>query len=101
MNTEWEAEMAEIEEELAYDPREALPGLADLVEMVLDAHDVDLKHESADGDEADELTTSLLSALEVAEDVARGEDVASREIARAVESLRTVFRYALEASSAA
>ncbi len=95
MSTEWDAEMAELEEELAAAPRDALPGLAGLVETMVDAHGIDLTRETPDEDEeADELGDTFLWAIEVADEVARGEDVAARDIARAIESLKAVYRYA-------
>jgi hypothetical protein len=92
---EWESIYATLEEELADDPRAALPELADLVERMLESRGYQLDEPvTVEGEERD-VVAEYLAAREVSDRVERDEDVDPGDIAAAIEGLRSLYDYVI------
>ena len=92
---EWESAYATIEEELADDPRGALPELADLVERMLEAKGYQLDEPvTVEGEERD-VVAEYVAAREVSDRVEADEDVDPGDIAAAIEGLRSIYDFVL------
>jgi hypothetical protein len=92
---EWETEYATLEEELADDPRAALPELADLVGRMLDERGFELDEPVTVQGEEPDIVAEYRAAREVSDRVERDEDVDPGDIAAAINGLQSVCRYIL------
>ena len=92
---EWESRYQALEEDLAGDPVEALPELADLVEQMLEESGYDLADPVAREGEEREVVAVYMAAREISDRLERGEDVGPGDVAAAVNGFRTIFDYVI------
>jgi hypothetical protein len=92
--TEWESEMASLEDDLHDSPAETLPELDNLLARMLEETGYDISDPVAlEGDER-EVVSEYLAARDIREAVERGsEDISPGDIAAAVNGYRTLFDY--------
>ncbi len=97
---EWESRFQALEEDLAGDPVEALPELADLVEQMLEESGYDLSDPVAREGEEREVVAEYVAARETSDRVERDEDVGPGDVGAAINGLRDIYRYLVEERSA-
>jgi hypothetical protein len=92
---EWETRWAEIEEQLAEDPRTALPLACDEIVQLLGLDDRD----SAVKQEHSEIESAYQAARDIADRIEQGLDLEAGDIATAVSDLRAIRSALLPAGS--
>ena len=98
---EWESQLQALEDDLANDPFDALPELADLVEGMLEARGYDLDDPVAREGDDREVVAEYAAAREIANAVERGADgISPGDVASAINGLRDVAAYVLTERSA-
>jgi len=96
---DWQSEYASLEEDLADDPFEALPELADLVERMLMERGYDLDDPVVrEGDER-AIVADYLAARETSDRVERDEDVDPGDVGAAIVNLQEVYQSLLQERS--
>jgi hypothetical protein len=88
---DWESRYQQLEADLANEPAQTLPALADLVEEMLEERGADPDDPVQGILDEREFVVDYRAAREVADRVERGEDVDPGDIAAAIESLRAVY----------
>ncbi len=90
---EWESRMQALEEDLASDPAEALPELADLVEQMLEETGYDISDPVAREGEEREVVAEFIAARETSDRLERNEDVGPGDVGAAINGLRDIYSY--------
>jgi hypothetical protein len=90
---DWESRFQQLEPDLADDPAQALPELADLVREMLEERGADVDDPVLGVSEEREFVVDYRAAREVADRVERGEDVDPGDIGAAIQSLRAAYEY--------
>jgi hypothetical protein len=98
---EWESEWQSLEEQLADAPAEALTGVDDLVERMLNERGYALTDPVAREGDDREIVAEFLAAREITRLVEEGsEDVSPGDVAAAVNGYRAIFDYLIAERSA-
>jgi hypothetical protein len=97
---EWESELESLEPELRDSPAEALPGLADLVERMLEERGFDINDPVARENGEPEIVREYLAAREVADRVDGGGNVDPGDVASAINGLRALYDHLIAERSA-
>ena len=90
---EWESRFQQLEPDLADDPAQALPELADLVAEMLEDRGAGVDDPVIGLAEEREFVVDYKAAREIADRVERDEQVDPGDIGAAIQSLRAVYEY--------
>ena len=88
--------MQALEEDLADDPAEGLPELADLVEQMLTESGYELADPVAREGEEREVVAEYAAARDTADRLERGADVGPGDVAAAINGLRAIYDYIVD-----
>ena len=90
---DWESRFQQLEPDLADDPAQALPELADLVAEMLEERGVGVGDPVTGLAEEREIVVDYNAARETADRVERNEEVDPGDIGAAIQSLRAVYEH--------
>ena len=97
---DWETQLRALEDDLATDPRQTLPDLADLIERMLTERGFAPDDPVGDDGVEPEILASYRSARETATVVEQGDPVDPGDVGNAVENLRALFDHLVTERSA-
>ena len=93
---EWESQGSQLSDDVRTSPEEALPELADLIQMVLEEGGYDLSDPVAREGEEREVVAEFLAAREIADQVDAGADVDPGDVAAAINGLTALHDFLSE-----